>query len=45
VECVELDAHINDPAFAEAAAGKLLSLMGRYGDVSASKPGATARVG
>lgn len=27
VECVQLDAHINDPAFAEAAARKLLSLM------------------
>ncbi len=29
VELVELDAHINDPAFAEAAAGKLLELMRR----------------
>jgi uncharacterized protein (UPF0261 family) len=27
VECIALDAHINDPPFAEAAAGKLLEML------------------
>lgn len=31
VPLIELDTHINDPAFAEAAACKLLELMGRAG--------------
>lgn len=37
IEVIELDRHINDAEFAEAAAGKLLELMRR--SATASKPG------
>jgi len=32
VELIELDLHINDPAFAAAMAEKLLALMKKQGD-------------
>jgi uncharacterized protein (UPF0261 family) len=34
IEVIELDRHINDAEFAEAAAGKLLELMGRVNETS-----------
>ena len=34
-ELIEIDAHINDEQFAEAAANRLLTLLGKYGFVQA----------
>ena len=40
VEVINLDLHINDPAFADAAAGKLIELMQRKSSSSAADTGA-----